>query len=240
MYDLARFSLTDMTRCGAALRRTRADASSMEEVANRIVRHLWTELRSPASGEPSCAMIRFYKTHPYGALEPDQRESARAMLGGAAPRDETMCLTLLASVGEEPAWNDRQASAQHRAIPLPSAEMLQQAPMIARLIAQFGVEAGALLAPDPAFVAEAEQRTYNVFYVPNALGSPYIPAQEFVRRYGVRSVLGFGGVLRTGELFAVILFAKTEIPDRSADLFKTLALNTKLAVTPFARGRIFA
>ncbi len=34
MYDITRFSLADMTRCGAALRRIGEDPTSMEEVAD--------------------------------------------------------------------------------------------------------------------------------------------------------------------------------------------------------------
>lgn len=49
-------------------------------------------------------------------------------------------------------------------------------------------------------------KTYGVFHVAEARESAYVPAQaDFVVPYGIRSVVGFGGPLATGDLFAVIL-----------------------------------
>lgn len=67
-----------------------------------------------------------------------------------------------------------------------------------------------------------------------------MPAQEgFVLPYGVRSVLGFGGLLPGGDLFVVILFSRVPISREVADLFRPLALSAKLAVLPFTAGPIF-
>jgi hypothetical protein len=113
--------------------------------------------------------------------------------------------------------------------------------MIAQLIGQLGVEINVLLAPEARLVIDSEQHRFNVFYVAEAKGSPFIPAQrEFVVPHGIRSVLGFGGLLPTGELFATILFSKTYIPRDVADRFKTLALNVGVALLPFASRRVFA
>lgn len=47
MFDLNRFSLSDMTRCGMELRRLGEHASGMEEVGERVVRYLYEHLRTP-------------------------------------------------------------------------------------------------------------------------------------------------------------------------------------------------
>ncbi len=87
---------------------------------------------------------------------------------------------------------------------------------------------------------ELDDTTFNVFYVPQALGSPHIPAQhDFVVPYGVESVLGFGGMLPTGDLFAVVLFSRVPVPADTAELFASLALSVKVAVLPFAHGPAF-
>jgi len=113
--------------------------------------------------------------------------------------------------------------------------------MISRLVSQFGLDVKAVIQPDPNLLADMEQKSYNAFHVAEAVGSPYIPAQkDFVVPYGIRSVLGFGGMLATGDLFALIIFAKVRIPREAADLAKSLALNVKEAVQPFAAGRIFS
>jgi hypothetical protein len=239
MYDLTNFTLSDMTACGAALRKLSPGARNMEEVARRLVHFLHDNLHD-ARGARVCALVRFFKTHPYEGLDDGLRGFARRILAGAAPTPGMKCLTLLASAGDQPEWNARQTSAGHQAIPLTSAEMLQRFPMTSQLVKQLGVEVAALLHPDPALLVDQEQKSFNVFHVADAVGSPFVPEQEeFVLRYGVRSVLGFGGVLPDGNLFVVILFARAYIPQETAELFKTLALSAKLAVLPFVGNAVF-
>ena len=126
-------------------------------------------------------------------------------------------------------------------IPLLNEHFVEQIPMISRLLSQFGVELSAVVNPDPSLIVGMEKKTYNTFYVSDAVGSPYIPVQEdFVIRHGVKSVLGFGGILMSGALFAIVLFSNTHIPRESAENLKTLAPNVKQAVLPFVGATIFA
>jgi hypothetical protein len=150
------------------------------------------------------------------------------------------CLTLLATVGDERQWNDRRVSLGHQAIPLPSEEIVSRAPMIAQLIQQFGLGIRDIVRPASDVVRNLEGKTYGVFHVAEAAGSPYIPAQAaFVQRYDIRSVLGFGGSVAGADLFAVILFSRVPISQESADRFRTIALDVKAALVPFANGPIF-
>jgi hypothetical protein len=120
-------------------------------------------------------------------------------------------------------------------------ESIARSPMIGQLLRQLGVDVGSLLHPDPEMLLDAAHHTFNVFHVSDAVGSPYIPAQDdFVRPYGIRSVIGFGGVLSAGELFATILFSRAPIARAQAELFRTLALNMKVALLPFSGRRVFA
>jgi hypothetical protein len=241
MYDLTRFSEADAEQCGAALRRFGTGQLSMEGVANQIVDFLYSNLTAPGSSEPACALVRFYKTHPYAELDAELQAFAQGILGHASESPDMKCLTLLATRGAQPDWNDRRKSAGHKAIPLPSEKFVSQIPMISRLVNQFGLDLNAVLRPDPAIIVDLEQKTYNAFHVPEAIGSPYIPAQqEFVIPNDVRSVLGFGGVLASGDLFVVILFAKVHIPPETTDLAKDLALDVKSALQPFVQDQIFA
>jgi hypothetical protein len=57
--------------------------------------------------------------------------------------------------------------------------------------------------------------------------------------YGVRSVLGFGGVLVTGEFYAVILFTHVAIPPESSDRFRNVALDLKLAISSTSLATTF-
>jgi two-component system, NtrC family, sensor kinase len=84
VFELQRFSLADMTRCGIALRRLGADADSMEEVANRIVQMLHRELMVSGSDTNAdaraCALVRTFVTLPYAELEPDLQAFARRVV----------------------------------------------------------------------------------------------------------------------------------------------------------------
>ncbi|MCP2731394.1 hypothetical protein [Limnofasciculus baicalensis] len=119
--------------------------------------------------------------------------------------------------------------------------MVTQFPMILQLIGQFGLEIGTVLEPNPDLLIEFEQKKLNVFHVSEALGSPYIPGQEsFVIPFAIKSVLGFGGLLPSGNLFAIIMFSKVHITQRTAEIFKTLASNVKSVLLPFDGKAVFA
>jgi hypothetical protein len=112
--------------------------------------------------------------------------------------------------------------------------------MVGQLIQQLGLEVNTVLRPDPAVVMDMAQTTYNVFLIPEAAGSRYVPAQDdFVIPFGVRSVLGFGGILPSGNLFAIIMFSKVTVSPQTADLFRSLALSIKIAILSFDDGVIF-
>jgi hypothetical protein len=241
MPNMEDFSLKDMVGFSAALRRMGSGAASMEEVSDRIVHFLYDNLTDKKTGEKTCVLVRLFKTHPYGELDPDLQGFAQHLMTTSSVSPAMKCLVLLATAGLEPEWNFRNQSRKHRALPLPGSEYFIEAfPMVGELVGQMGLEINSVLQPDPEVVADMAQRTFNVFLVTEAKGSAYIPAQDdFVIPFGVRSVLGFGGILPSGNLFVIILFSKTRIPRNTADLFKTLALSAKIALFPFDGRNIF-
>lgn len=239
-YNLSRFGFGEMMDCRGRIRDLFADdPATLEEAADRAVEFFRRELVDER-GEPACALVRFFKTHPYRDLPEDLQAVVRAASPDAASMPDLRCLTLVATRGDEADWNSRLTSRGHRAIPLMSVEMVQQAPMIAQLITQLGLPIANVVRPSRALLLDQEQTTHNVFFVPRALGSPHIVAQEeFVVRYGIQSVLGFGGLLASGDLFAVILFSKVPISPDAADQFRVVGLNLKIAILPFARKTLF-
>ncbi|MER3435273.1 MAG: hypothetical protein C4288_18130 [Leptolyngbya sp. ERB_1_1] len=240
MYSLTKFTLGDMTECGAALRKLGMGADSMETVANRMTRYFYEQFLDPETGENAFALVRFFKTHAYSDLDANLQQSANRILKDSPEQIEMKCLTLLATTGDQPEWNDRLASTGHQAIPLPSEQMVAQAPMISQLIHQLGLTIHNVLSPDPDLLVNLQERTYNVFHIPEAEECIHIPAQaEFVRPFQIKSVVGFGGILPSGNLIAIILFSKVPIQREIAELFKPLALNVKMAVLPFDRQSVF-
>lgn len=235
-YDLTNFTIREMSECGKAMRALSKGSASMEETAGRIVRHLYDGLVDAGGGRAS-ALVRLFKTHPFRDLDSELQDFSRILLGGEPPSPDMKCLALLATAGDKAEWNSRKHSQGHKAIPLPSEEALHQVPMVSNLITQLGIPLGMVIKPDPELLLDMEQKTYNVFHVPEVLGSPYIPAQqEFVVPCGIRSVLGFGGLLPSGEMFAVIMFFKVPISREAANLFKALSLSVKMAVLPFDKA----
>jgi hypothetical protein len=211
----------------------------MEDAANRIVKYLYENITDPATGSAN-ALVRLYKTHPYSQLDAGLQQFAQGILGSTPPGN-TNCLTLLGTIGDNDQWKSRSTSNGHRAIPLASAEMVGGIPMVARLLDQMGLDVNTVMRPDPAQIAELSQKTYNTFHLADAVGSPYIPAQDdFVVPVGIKSVLGFGGMLSSGELFVVMMFSKASIPGNVATSFSQVANSVKGAVEPFVGAKVFA
>lgn len=241
LHDLSQFSVRDSVACDAELRKLGAGAGSMEEVASRIVRYFYANLIDGDTGRPACALVRLYRTVPFRDLNVMLRGFARGLLGPSSPDPAMKCLTLLGTAGEKPSWNSRKLSLNHQAIPLPSEEVVSQSPMIAQLVSQLGLDVSEVLAPTSGLIADVENRIYNVFYVAEAKGSPYVPAQqEFVVRHRIRSVLGLGGLLAPGDLYAVILFSKQPISKEIAALFRPLTLSVRAALLPFMDSEVLS
>jgi hypothetical protein len=242
--DLERFGLGEMLKCSLEVRRVARDEATFEAASMRICEYLYDELTG-ADGNRACALVRCYKTHRFAALPNDlQRFARRAMRSGGDPSidptPDMKCLALIATRGDETSWNERHLSSGHQAIPLPSPKIVQRAPMIAQLINEFGVQLSDVLQPSADVVRSLLGKTYGVFHVEQAAGSPYIPAQvQFVERYGIRSVLGFGGSLAGGELFAIILFTRVKVTPDAADRFRTVALDVKGSLLSFAEADVF-
>lgn len=235
---LSDFDLAEMLRCSIGLRDAIRSAPTMEAAARECCRFFYQELVTE-SGEPACALVRCYKTHRFRDLDPDLQTIARQSLEGAEPATTLRCLALLGTTGIENAWNDRRSSSSHQAIPLPTAAVVEQAPMVAQLIRALGLDIATAIAPSMDIVRDLSGKTYGVFHVREAQGSPYIPAQDFVARYGIRSVVGFGGVLPSGDLFALILFARVPVSAASADRFRTLALDLKSCFLRYSSWQVF-
>jgi hypothetical protein len=256
MFSIETFSLQDMTELSAEIRELGSGARTQESVAARIVKHLYDGFTLKKSGEKAFALARFFISMPFRDLEPPLKrfvESRRAANEDIRP--DTRCLTLLASHGEKTEWCDRTKSLDHRAIPIDSPDLATELPMVALLCKQFGIESHSvadvvlsnqerqpqsLATTDSDVVMDQDQATFNVFFVQEALESPYIYAQEdFVKPYGIRSVLGYGGILSAGQIFAVILFSHASIKREVAQRFKPLALSTKNALLQVPQDKVF-
>jgi len=240
--ELTRFDIAEMLRCGRELRSIISASETFEDAAQRVCETLYEGLAADEPSGRGCVLVRCYKTHPLGQLPPDlQAFATRAAGADVTLNSATRCLVLFGTAGERTSWNSRRLSERHRAIPLASVTLVERAPMIAQLFREFGVPVEQLVSPPSAVVPNVRAKTYGIFYVDNALGSPSVPAQDdFVIPFGVKSVIGFGSELPGGEMFATILFTRVVVPRDVAERFRTVALEMKGALFVAPPERFFA
>ncbi|MGZ8709936.1 MAG: hypothetical protein ACXW28_06905 [Thermoanaerobaculia bacterium] len=240
MYKLRQLGYREMMTVRTDIRALfQNEPTTLGEASQRVVDYFRSQF-TDGDGHSAFALARVFKTHPYHSLDAELRTFADAMLpaGESAPAN-MRCLILMATSGDEPAWNSRHASAGHKAIPLTSVKMVEEAPMIAQLIRQLGIDISTVVRPDPKLLLDHGDKD-NVFYIEKAAGSPYIVAQkDFVEPHGIQSVIGLGGMMATGDLFATILFSRVPITSEVADLFKVIGLNLRVVFLPLARQPLF-
>jgi signal transduction histidine kinase len=236
MHDLTHFSVADMLEVGAQLRRCCTEAASLETVAQRIVDFLYNDLRDPVGARAS-ALVRFFITLPFDSIPSGHQKFARSIAGdNRSPSGSTRCLNVLAGAGVEPEWNFPTSPA---ATPAPTLDgrIGLPMPMVARLMRQFGLDLSSDPQADSEFVLDRERRA-AVFHLQEVKGSDNVPL-DFVERYDIRSVLGFGGMAGSGEVFAVLIFTTVPVSRETAELFEPVALSTRTAMNAF-RGPVFS
>lgn len=237
---ISKFGLREATECTMALRKIGQNCRSMEEAATGIVELFYNNFSDETGLTRDFALVRLFKTHAFGKLDAGLKKFAGQCFPDEVIHNTIKCLTLLATIGDVENWKSRMNSKGHKAIPLSSEDVVNKLPMIRNLIKQLGLDVKTVISPDPGIIKDMAEKTYNVFLVPEALGSPYIPAQnEFIIPFRIKSVLGFGGVLPDGEIFVVIIFSKKCITEETAALFKTIALSIKVSLLPFM-GKTFS
>lgn len=231
--------MKDLAACAAEVKALGETAQSMEELCMKITRLLRERLSFGRAEEPALALVRLFKTQRLGDLPAELQAIANCgrevELG-----DDTLCLTLLGSSGANPRWNQRKYSKGHQAIPLEDVASVQRIPMIASLLQGFGLNIEEVLHGDPLFLHDWGNSNFSVFFIKDALGSEWIPAQEeFIVPMRIKSVLGCGGVLPGGDVFALVMFSRVAISDQTAAIFRSLSIAIRSALTPFVY-RVFA
>jgi hypothetical protein len=229
-----------------ALRQALQGGIRPEQVTLESAARIWTDVVYTSLGS-AVVLARVFAVVSAGALPSAERAYARARAAqaGHTLAEDSQVLALMATRGTRPAWNERHRSLDHRAVPLASPDYVASVPMIASLLGDLGAE----LRPQPEGKATwvCGTGTIGTFYVfdartsVDARGRLTIPSREFVHEHDVRTVLGVGGTVRGGTLFAMILFARQHVT-------RSVAVRLVPVATDFASlvqdavdgGRIFA
>jgi signal transduction histidine kinase len=226
--SLTTLSLVDVARCIARVRSLAGRSSNIESFAQHLMQCFQEMLRPSTGGDPEMVLSRCFVAQPFSEvssevktwLQLDQRRTTQPSAG--------LCLSLMGSAGVVEGWNDPSRSSRYRAIPIEADRFSTRYPMFAEIFRQVGIPIDNPRLGEGMTIGSAGTGC-NVFHVPVALGSPYVPAQhDFVRPFGVRSVVGFGGWYGQGRYFIVILFSRVGIPPRSVELLRLLALSVRV------------
>ena len=228
-----------MERFSGSLFASLRAAESFEAAAGRFAEAL-------ASRFHSIALARVFATVEYKRLPQLEREFASSLVSKLVLFPTTEVLTLFGTAGSEPAWCDRRRSQGHLAIPLLNRQSIDAAPMIAKLLndLHFTVNTESPAPQRPATRAFANANALchiaDAATTVDVLGRPIIPASDFVRSYGIRTVIGIGGSYIVARMFvAIVLFTTETIPKETAMHLLQLSSTFKAATTAVVRRDAF-
>jgi len=203
---------------------------TLEEAAQELAKTLY-EVFINNEDENEVALCRVFKSCLYKEFPKEIKEAVDQKNGGKTMSDQNNFLMLMGTYGEKEEWRAREKSKDHQAFPLYDSQVIKNAPMMSALFDQIGFAVTPSAQLDSSILLNKQDKDFGVFLVEQAKGSKLVPAQkEFVEPFGVESVLGFGGMYSTSNIFAVIVFSKKRISPKTAKLFWSLAPVFKLVM----------
>ncbi len=189
---------------------------NFEQAAQAWAQTIYETFREPRENS-TFALVRFYRIEKYDNLPPDLRAKAKA--------DWPYAIALVGTYGDEVAWCARQKSKGHQVLDAEST-----APMMRAAIQSIGLTGGP--ATSEALAMQQDAALSKYFYVPDAIDSPYVPAQdEFVLPYGIKSVIGFGIRFLSRCAYMALCFSKVSLAETDVEKFVSLLpfVSTSLA-----------
>lgn len=232
--DPSALTLREATQCASRIIRFGTRAATVETVSQLLSEYLYDHFRVPEMAAPALLLSRVFVTRPLDTLEPRLKIMAEGMAGTHELSRQARCFILMGSCGQFHFWCHPRLSTRFGCVPLEGLDFHTRMPMFSHLLDQLEIGSFPAQQHDAAFLLSDLDRAFNVFHIEEALGHPFIPVQaEFVQQYGVKSVIGFGGRLPSGEAFAAVLFSSVHIPPAAANHFRVIAylafLNSDLA-----------
>ena len=187
-------------------------ADSLEEMAQHVVQELFGEFQDD-QGEPAFALLRMFRVSRYAEL-PDDLKPDITDNGGH-------WLTLMSTVGLEAAWCDRHTSIHHQL------QNMNQplTPLIQAVFEQIGMKTDGSGVGIGVFSSADRSTGPGFFYVADALDSPHIvDIEEFVKPYGVKSVVAVGSPFRSGAAGLLVGFSRVPLSPEQACYFANMGV----------------
>lgn len=230
--DPSALTLREATQCASRIIRFGTRAATVETVSQLLSEYLYDHFRVPETAAPALLLSRVFVTRPLDTLEPRLKIMAEGMAGTHELSRRARCFVLMGSCGQFHVWCHPRLSTRFGCVPLEGPDFHIRMPIFSHLLDQLEIGSFSAQQHDGAFLLSDSDldRAFSVFHIEEALGHPFIPAQaECVQQYEVKSVIGFGGRLPSGEAFAAVLFSAVHIPPAAANHFRVIALSAYLA-----------
>lgn len=223
----------------------RGDYQALEEAAQQFTDLFYESFKE------SLVLARVFATVQFSELPPKNQQFVKDLAENKGIPDlikgNTLALSLIGSHGREAAWNDRRNSQGHVGIPLASGDFIELIPMMSRLLKSLGVSLEWIASTDIKIVAKNLGKMAGVFYVPDAKatvdekGRKIIAAQDFVDKYNIKTVFGFGGSYLVNTVSVVFInFTSEVIPQNKVEQFmRVVNLFKSATVDVVSRGKVF-
>lgn len=232
MIDMSRLDHNGITQFGRELLRQRDKQLGSFEEAAQVCCSAFYRAFTDADGNPAFALFRIFRISRYPELTPEMKATVN--------RADEQWLTLMATIGDEPAWRDRRQSQGHGCIPKAAA---MTAPMLTEAFRELNLTWEGTPADTDFHLARLDEHiSSRYFHVRDAVGSRYIPAQDdFVVPYDVRSVIGLGSGFMSGSAAFAIGFSRVRIGDEQAAIFAEISPYLLTVLASFEeRGTIWS
>ena len=228
--DPSILTLREATQCASHIVRFGTRVATVETVAQLLSEYLYDHFRVPQTGAPALLLSRVFVTRPLDTLELRLKIMAEGIAGTHDLSGQARCCVLMGACGQFSFWCHPRLSTRFSCLPLESPDFKTRMPMLFHLFDQFELGSFSAQQHDADYMVSDLDRAIKVFHIEEALGHPFIPAQaECVQPSGLKSVIGFGGRLPSGEAFAAVFFSVVHIPPAAANHFRVIALSAHLA-----------
>lgn len=245
MSTLSNYSSAEIINFRGRLQQQLEGCADLQEASQKYIRLFYAEFQE------SVVLARLFLTVPLEAL-PSRDQAFVTNLAAAEGighllNGKTLVLSLLATCGGQPGWNDRYQSQGHLGIPLVTASFVESIPMVSRLMHDMGIGLAWLDEPEQDFVVKSLGQIAGVFYVRDAKTRldrqhrKIVSAQDFVAAHDVRTVFGLGGSYLNGSFVTTIVFTRETIERSQIEGFLLLVNTFKVATMSLVmQGKIFS
>lgn len=227
MFDLTRFGLTDTFELSAVLPEITAGAATVQQAAERVVRFFYDNMLDKDTGERSLAVVRCFVAQPFQRLPGGLQDLAVTASPTTSPHPRQLCLTLLATAGDEQAAHDDRMTRERATTVLPSAAADALSPMVAEVSQRLhrGESGGGLL--------RKVASSYAIGFAADTRDGRLLSNWSgIVVAYGIRSILTLTARMSSDLQVTVALDSRVAIPERTADAFAAVGIGLKLAMLP--------